>query len=290
MSTPARADRPRPEDLADELPEVLADLALRTARAAGDLLVARALHAHEGVTTKSSPTDMVSDADRAAEDLVLSMLRAERPDDAVVGEETGEHPGTGTLRWVVDPLDGTTNWLYGIPSWCVSIAVEDDAGAVAAAVVAPAFDEEFVASRGGGTRMHVAGSGGRAPMRSCRVTDRTDPAGALVATGFGYDAADRAAQGAFTAALLPRVRDIRRGGSAALDLAWLAAGRLDAYVEAPINHWDVAAGTLLVREAGGVVEAFGPLRPGGGGGVLAATGGLAESFRALAASCAADVT
>jgi myo-inositol-1(or 4)-monophosphatase len=196
------------------------------------------------VDVKSSSTDLVSDADRAAEEAIARLLRAERPDDGLLGEEGASDDGTSGRRWVVDPLDGTTNFLYGIPQWAVSIAVEDPSGTLVGVVFDPVAGELFRASRGGGADLN----GERLAIRVC-----TDLARSLVATGFGYDADRRRQQAEAAARILPRVRDIRRAGAAALDLAWLAAGRLDGYWERGLKPWDWAAGRLLVTEAGGAV-------------------------------------
>jgi myo-inositol-1(or 4)-monophosphatase len=194
---------------------------------------------------------MVSDADRAAEAAIASLLRAERPDDGLVGEEGTAAEGSSGRRWVVDPLDGTTNYLYGLPQWAVSVAVEDSSGALAGVVFDPAAGELFRAARGAGAEL--AGPRGGDPARPLRVRDGADLSRSLVATGFGYEPGWRAEQAAAAARVLPRVRDIRRAGAAALDLAWLAAGRLDGYWERGLKPWDWAAGRLLVTEAGGAV-------------------------------------
>ena len=211
---------------------------------AGTLLLERFGGPARGVDSKSSSTDMVSDADRAAEAAVVELLRAERPDDGLLGEEGSSTEGTSGRRWVVDPLDGTTNFLYGHPQWAVSVAVEDANGALAGVVFDPVRDELFSAARGEGSRL------GSEPLR---VREGGDLSRSLIATGFGYDAAWRAEQAAAAAHVLPRVRDLRRAGAAALDLAWLAAGRLDGYWERGLKPWDWAAGRLLGTEAGGAV-------------------------------------
>jgi myo-inositol-1(or 4)-monophosphatase len=187
---------------------------------------------------------MVSDADRTAEEAIAGLLRSERPDDGIVGEEGAAVEGTSGRRWVVDPLDGTTNYLYGFPQWAVSVAVEDRAGALAGVVFDPVRGELFAAARGGGAAL----AGER-----LRVRDGADLSRSLIATGFGYEPGWRREQAAAAAHLLPHVRDIRRAGAAALDLAWLAAGRLDGYWERGLHPWDWAAGRLLVTEAGGAV-------------------------------------
>jgi myo-inositol-1(or 4)-monophosphatase len=177
--------------------------------------------------------------------VIREALEAERPDDGLVAEEGSHAESRSGRRWIVDPLDGTVNFLYGIPMWAVSVALEDEHGLLAAVVHDPCRGESFRAARGAG-----AWSGDR-PLR---VRRRDELRAALVATGFSYDSDRRAAQAEMVAALLPRVRDIRRAGAAALDLAWVAAGRLDGFVEHGLKEWDSAAGTLLVREAGGFVE------------------------------------
>jgi myo-inositol-1(or 4)-monophosphatase len=227
----------------------LLELALGAARDAGSLLLERFGGPVSGVESKSSTTDLVSDADRAAERLVLDRIAAARPDDGVVAEESGRVTGGSGLTWVVDPLDGTTNYVFGYPVWAVSIACEDADGGVVAVVHDPCRGETFAAARGRGTTLN----GRPVHTRSPRGLDR-----ALVATGFAYRAGDRAFQAAVLTHVLGEVRDIRRGGSAALDLAWVACGRLDGFYEWGIKHWDRAAGMLLVSEAGGRAEVFEP--------------------------------
>ena len=214
------------------------------AREAGALLLERARRAPEGVSSKSSRTDLVSDADRAADTLVVGRIRSAFPTDAIVSEEGGRVEGRSDRTWYVDPLDGTINYLYGMPHWSVSIACADADGAVAGVVYDPVRDELFSAGRGAGATLGP---------RRLAVTSVADPGLALVATGFSYDARERAAQAAVLGRVAGAVRDIRRAGSAALDLAWVASGRLDAYFEVSRSPWDSAAGELLVREAGGAV-------------------------------------
>jgi myo-inositol-1(or 4)-monophosphatase len=196
------------------------------------------------VSAKSTRTDLVSDADRAADALVVSRLQAAYPGDGVVSEEGGTVKGRSGRTWYVDPLDGTINYLYGLPHWCVSIACVDADGALAGVVFDPWRDELFAAHRGRGATVGD---------RRLATTAVSDTGLALVATGFSYDPVERAAQATIVADIAGRVRDIRRAGSAALDLAWVAAGRLDAYFEVSRSPWDSAAGELLVREAGGHV-------------------------------------
>jgi myo-inositol-1(or 4)-monophosphatase len=197
---------------------------------------------------------MVSDADRVAEEAISSLLLTERPDDGVLGEEGSRREGPSGRRWVVDPLDGTTNFLYGYPVWCVSVALDEGDDAVAVGVVHdPVRGETFRASRGQGCELN-----GKAI--EVRRHDRLDTA--LVATGFGYEAERRARQAQVLRHILPRVRDVRRAGAAALDLAWLGAGRLDAYYERGLKPWDWAAGRLLATEAGGAIAELGGDPPG----------------------------
>jgi myo-inositol-1(or 4)-monophosphatase len=197
-----------------------------------------------GLESKSSSTDMVSDADREAEEAIVALVRAERPDDGLLAEEGTRSDGGSGRRWVIDPLDGTTNFLYGLPAWAVSIALEDADGARVGVVFHAARDELYAAERGHGTTVNG---------EPVRVREGASLERALIATGFGYDAERRARQAEVVGQVLPRVRDIRRIGAAALDLAWLAAGRLDGYWERGLKPWDWAAGRLLVTEAGGEV-------------------------------------
>ena len=248
----------------------LLDLAVRAARAAGAELLSRYGHV-QGLDSKSSATDPVSDADRAAEALLVRMIDAERPGDGLLGEEGASRAATTGVTWVVDPLDGTVNYLYELDVFSVSVAAVDDAGAGLVGVVFdPVRDVLYSAVRGGGafrdgTPIHV-----NAPVPAAR---------ALLGTGFGYDPERRRRQGALIAAVLPEVRDIRRIGSAALDLCYVAAGALDAYYEEGTNPWDVAAGGLIVAEAGGVFADCRPL--GVPSGKLAAAPGLHEELDRL---------
>ena len=223
------------------------------------------------ISAKSTPTDLVSETDVATERMIRARLEAARPDDAILGEEGDDRPGTSGLRWVVDPLDGTVNFLFGIPVWSVSIACEDDAGVVAAVVFDPMRDETWAATRDGAATLDGA------PLRPSACDELGQ---ALVATGFGYDAAVREAQGRVAARLLPRVRDLRRLGSAALDLAWTAGGRFDAYYEHGIKHWDVAAGTLICARAGLALRDLPPVPPADAG-LLVAVPAIADELAAL---------
>ncbi|MGH9177415.1 MAG: inositol monophosphatase family protein [Acidimicrobiales bacterium] len=224
----------------------LLTLACDAADAAAALLREGQAAAPRWVTTKTSRTDMVSELDRASEELVTRTLLAARPDDAILGEEAGLcGPGTSGVRWIVDPLDGTTNYLYGFPAWAVSIAAEVDGEVVAGVVHDGVHDEVFRAAKGAGAWCNE----GR-----LRIEGAAELAVSLVGTGFGYDPAVRARQGSVVAHVLPRVRDLRRGGAASLDLCWVAAGRLDAYFERGLQPWDWAAGMLVASEAGAVVQ------------------------------------
>lgn len=221
------------------------ELAERAARAAGEVLLSRYGREPEGLDTKSSGTDPVSDADREAERVLRDLLLGERPDDGLLGEEGSHREGSSGRRWVVDPLDGTVNYLYGFPAWAVSVALEDAEGGLVGVVFNPVSRELFRASRGEGAAL-VGGA-------ALAVRPPVELDEALVATGFAYTSEHRAAQAEIARELLPRVRDIRRAGSAALDLCSVAAGRVDAFFERGPKAWDVAAGSLIVREAGGCV-------------------------------------
>jgi myo-inositol-1(or 4)-monophosphatase len=221
------------------------ELAERAALAAGEVLMTYYGHPAEGLASKSSATDLVSDADREAERAIRELLAAERPDDGLVAEEGSRAEADSGRRWVVDPLDGTINFLYGFPAWAVSVALEDADGLAVGVVHSPIHRETFRAVRGEGAFL----GGHRMRVGEPRSLDR-----ALVSTGFSYEPARRAVQAGVVGALLPRARDIRRAGAAALDLAWLAAGRVDAFFERGLQHWDWAAGRLLVEEAGGSVD------------------------------------
>jgi myo-inositol-1(or 4)-monophosphatase len=245
-------------------------LAEAVAREAGALLRAAFEGPELRVSSKSTPTDLVSEADHAAEKLIRDRLAAARPDDGVLGEEGGDRAGSSGVRWVVDPLDGTINFLFDIPQWAVSIACEDADGALAGVVYDPLRDELFSAERDGPPTLDGS------PIQA---STRADLATALVGTGFGYDAEVRRAQAAVAARLLPDVRDLRRFGSAAIDLAWTACGRLDAYYEHGLNAWDLAAGRLICERAGLEVHDLAPVGPSAPG-VLVAPPALAAQLLA----------
>ncbi len=260
-------------------PVELVDLATDAAQKAADLLLDGLGRARATVETKSTATDMVSEMDRASEQLIVSTLLAARPDDGLVGEEGSDSPGTSGLRWVIDPLDGTTNYLYGHPGWAVSIAAEDDAGVVAGVVIDPMHGDVFTAARGGGARRN-------GQVIACSRLD--DVSTALVATGFGYAADRRRAQAEVLVELLPRIRDIRRMGAAAVDLCSVACGRVDGYFERGLAWWDLAAGGLVAAEAGALVSAIdgGPAGPDAGS-IVAAGSGLFTTLRELLRSLGA---
>ena len=218
------------------------ELAERAARAAGEVLLSYYGRPPEGVESKSSATDLVSDADREAERAIRELLETERPQDGLVAEEGSRAEAASGRRWVVDPLDGTINFLYGFPAWAVSVALDDADGALVGVVHSPIHGETFRAVRGEGAFLGD---------RRLRVGPARPLEQSLVATGFSYEPDRRAVQAEAIGRLLPRARDIRRAGAAALDLAWVAAGRVDAFFERGLHHWDWAAGRLLVEEAGG---------------------------------------
>jgi myo-inositol-1(or 4)-monophosphatase len=291
--------------------ELLA-LAAETAAAAARLLADEGAQARpEVVETKSSLTDVVTEMDRRAEALITEQIRAARPGDAILGEEGGEthgaaapgQPDGGTpaaeVRWIVDPLDGTVNYLYGLSDWAVSIAAEVAGTIVAGVVAVPLHGETFLAVRGQGawrrtdSGPHSAigsgavGSGAigsGADGDSALRCNRGVPLGqALVGTGFGYLPGRRRVQGEVVSALLPQIRDVRRGGSASVDLCMVAAGRLDAFYERGLNYWDYAAGALIAAEAGARVTGLAG-RPPGSSMTVAAGPGLYEQLTgALAA-------
>jgi myo-inositol-1(or 4)-monophosphatase len=262
--------------------ELLA-LADRVAREAGALLAS--FTGRVSVAgTKSSPTDVVTEMDRKAEEMIRSRILAERPSDAILGEEggqTGDVGGSG-VRWVIDPLDGTVNYLYGLHDWAVSIAAEVSGEIVAGVVFAPRAGELFTATSGGGAWLTATGNGDARRELRCGPGVALDRA--LVATGFGYRAERRTVQGEVVAALLPRVRDIRRAGSASVDLCSVAAGRVDAYYERGLNYWDYAAGALIAAEAGAIVGGLHGTPPGTSMTVAAGPslfGPLADALAAL---------
>jgi myo-inositol-1(or 4)-monophosphatase len=263
---------PRPD------PADLLALAVDVAREAAGLVADGRATAAEQVDVKSSPVDVVTAVDTAAEELIVRRLMAARPDDGVLGEEGASRTGSSGVRWIVDPIDGTVNFLYDLPAYAVSIAAEVDGEVRAGAVLNVSTGELFTATLGGGARLsspsraEVALTGSRPPS-----LEQT-----LVATGFGYRVEQRRRQGAVVAELLPRVRDIRRFGSSALDLCAAAAGRVDGYYELDLKPWDHAAAALIAAEAGLVVTGL-PGTPVGAPMVIAAAPSIAEPLVALLA-------
>jgi myo-inositol-1(or 4)-monophosphatase len=231
-------------------PEQLLALAVKMAKEAGRVLVEERPYDLGVAETKSSPTDIVTEMDQRSEKLIVAGILAERPDDGFLGEEGASREGTSGVRWVIDPIDGTVNYLYEIPGWCVSIGVQVDGVTVAGVVEVPMLRETFTALRGGGAWRNGE------PIRAFSSQSEGKPVPlerALVATGFGYGRERRAVQGVIVADLLPRVRDIRRAGAAAIDLCSVACGRVDGYFERGAKPWDLAAGELIATEAGAIV-------------------------------------
>jgi myo-inositol-1(or 4)-monophosphatase len=231
--------------LVGDLHDELLDLALRVAREAGELVRTRREVGVHVAATKSSATDVVTDADRASEALILERVLAARPDDGVLGEEGSDTVGSSGVRWIVDPIDGTVNYFLGLPQYAVSIGVETDGVVQVGVVVNAATGDEYAAVRGGGATRN----GRPIAVREPRPLDRS-----VVSTGFNYEPVIRQRQAAAVAELLVRVADIRRFGSCALDLCALASGQSDGYVEEGCMPWDDAAGGLIAQEAGAVVE------------------------------------
>jgi len=262
-----------PDDPWADAPIHLQDLlALATdlAREAGQVHV-EGLRSALRIETKSSPTDLVSQIDKESERLIVDRLREARPDDAVLGEEGALGQGTSGVRWVIDPLDGTTNYIYGYPAYAVSIAVEVDGRPQVGVVLDSSAGRMYRA---------ISGFGARCDDQPIHVREQLDLATALVATGFSYEAAQRERQGSVVAQVLGRVRDIRRGGTAALDLCHVAAGHVDAYWELDLSPWDYAAGSVIARAAGAEL-AFPRAAHGHGPAVVAAHRALMPAFLGL---------
>lgn len=240
---------PQPTDAS---PTALRDLAARIAVDTGRRIQELRAQGVDVAASKSSITDVVTAADREAEALVVAAIRSARPEDGILGEEGAGIDGSSGITWVVDPIDGTVNYLYDLPVYTVSIAatvadpgaMADGRRAIAGAVYCPRLDELFDAADGAGARLNGHG---------IRVSGKRELATALVGTGFGYTVERRIEQAAMVSRLLPRARDIRRLGSAAYDLCSFAAGRLDAFFERGLQPWDYAAAALIVREAGGAL-------------------------------------
>lgn len=237
--------------MSDDLLRLASSLSIE----AGDMVRAGRRAGVVAAETKSSTTDMVTEFDRASEQLLVTRIRATRPHDGIVGEEGSSTVGTSGVSWLIDPIDGTTNFLYDIPAWAVSVAAVDAEGPLAAAVYAPALGELFTARRGGGATLNGV------PIACGRSADLST---SLVATGFSYVAARRVEQAARVARMIGHVRDVRRFGAASLDLCFVAMGRLDGYFEEDLGPWDLAAGQLVATEAGCRTGDFsgGAIRPG----------------------------
>jgi myo-inositol-1(or 4)-monophosphatase len=256
----------------------LRELALDAAGQAAVLLVDKRPDRVDVAATKSSPTDVVTEMDRSAERLIVNLIKERRPDDSVLGEEGSADTGTTRVRWLVDPIDGTVNYLYGLPGWSVSIGVEVDGDVAVGVVAVPTFGETYTA---------VLGEGAYRDDERIRCNLPPDLGYALVGTGVGYEVARRAHQADVVRGLLPRVRDIRRFGSCAADLCAVAGGRLDAYYERGPQPWDLAAGVLIAREAGARVEGLRGSPPSADM-VLAAPPGLFETIHDLLVRLDAD--
>lgn len=217
-------------------------LALESAVAAGEILMDRP--AAFEISTKSSAIDIATQMDEAAERLIVERIRSNRPGDAIVGEEGAQVSGSSGIRWVIDPLDGTVNYLYGLPGWCVSIAAKDREGTVVGVVHAPSLGMTWQAVRGSGAFLN----GKRIWTSEVSQLDK-----ALIATGFSYSREVRQGQSEAIKKLIPLCRDIRRLGAAAVDLCHVASGGVDGYFEVGLKEWDLAAGALIATEAGALV-------------------------------------
>ena len=258
----------------DSSPNELLRLAQELARRAGT-------HARNGraggmhiVGTKSTDTDMVTKYDRESESMIVAALRAARPNDSIIGEEGTGHRGSSGVEWHIDPIDGTTSFMYGLPTWCVSVGARDEEGGLVGAVYVPDLDEMFAARRGGGATLND---------KAISCTSQSDVSKALVSTGFSYSPAQRTVQSSRVSEFIHRIRDVRRMGAAAVDICFVACGRLDAYFEENLHSWDVLAAELIAREAGARSGDFGggPLRPAE---VLVAAPGVFDELSAMLVS------
>ena len=253
-----------PEDLRAVAEQLAAEAAAFVRRRRTETFGVPAGSAAAQVRAKSSPTDPVTIVDTETEQLIRRRLAELRPGEPILGEEGGgQAADSGTVRWVVDPIDGTVNFVYGIPAYSVSIAAQLDGRSVAGAVADVVSGDIY--SAGIGLGAHVLVGGVRSPLR---CSDADDLSMALLGTGFGYEPNRRAAQAALLARMLPVIRDIRRIGSAALDLCMVAAGRLDAQYEHGLSVWDWAAGALIAAEAGAVLVLPEPDEPGTAGSLV----------------------
>jgi myo-inositol-1(or 4)-monophosphatase len=265
---------PDSDELGDR--RVLAEV---LARKAGAFLLDGLLKPRVAIETKSSGTDMVSEMDKGAETLLVEGILKAFPNDGILGEEGTDREGSSPWRWVIDPLDGTTNYLYGHPFWSVSVGIEWNGIPVVGVVDAPTLSETYGASLGHGTTRNGS------PVH---VSNVDTVSLALTATGFGYSTQRRMWQGRIASAMIPQVRDLRRGGSAAIDLAFLASGRVDAYFERGLNAWDMCAGIVLVREAGGTITNLTGDGEPTSDFMVGATAPLHPKLRSLLASIIAD--
>ena len=220
----------------------LLELALTIAKQAGQLLIDRP--ASWDLTFKSTAIDIATQMDIASEKLIVNAILTARPDDGIIGEEGADRESTSGYTWVIDPVDGTVNYFYGLPGWNISIAVKDEHGTVAGVVHAPTIASTWHATRGGGAFLNGVSIACNEPIELNR---------ALISTGFAYDVNDRGNQLDLVNQLLPQIRDIRRMGAAATDLCFVATGMVDGYVETGLKEWDLAAGALIASEAGASV-------------------------------------
>ncbi|MFD4368283.1 inositol monophosphatase family protein [Rhodococcus sp. NPDC058521] len=270
-----------PRDLLAVALEVVREAAqhVRTRRLEVFGVVGASVTAEESVEAKSTPTDPVTVVDTETEQLIRDRLTRLRPGDSILGEEGGGHSGpVAGVRWVVDPIDGTVNFLYGIPAHAVSIAAQIDGVSVAGVVADVAVDAIYSAATGGGA--HLRDTNGEVHRLACNPV--TSASMALLATGFGYGRERRRIQGRLIAEILPQVRDVRRIGSAALDLCMVAAGRVDAHFEHGLNPWDWAAGSLIATEAGARVRIPSADSTGSAGEVVvAAAPGIADEIETI---------
>lgn len=225
----------------DPLGQDLLSLATTIAHRVGAVALAGRKRGLTDVSTKSTSTDMVTEYDRLTELSIISALRAKRPNDSIVGEEGGGHAGTSGITWYVDPIDGTTNFLYDLPSWTISLGAHDADGEFVGVVFCPPLNETYSAIRGCGAHLNGVSI-------SCNPID--DVSNALVATGFNYSPTNRVVQAKRIPFIIDKIRDVRRLGAASLDLCFVACGRYDAYYEEHLFPWDLAAGTLIAKEAG----------------------------------------
>lgn len=247
-----------------ELKSELLALARETAEAAGELLLARP--ETFDINEKSSARDFATQMDHASEELIVNALLSARPGDGIIGEEGAHRASTSGITWVIDPIDGTVNYFYNLPGWNISIAAKDDEGVLVGVVSAPTLNSLWHATRGGGAFRNG---------KKIHCSNAEDLKESLIATGFSYDAEERIRQGEKIASLIPRVRDIRRNGAAAVDLCHVASGAVDGYFEIGLKEWDLAAGGLIAREAGALITGRNGL-PAGESMVIAAGPALHE--------------